>query len=414
MDAVGPTKYKRADVLIRRLRDRFATGGFLHHGMGKWYPGEPLPRWALGLYWRKDGEPIWHNPSLIADDNVAGKQTNDDARAFMLHLAERLEVNPAHVMPAHEDAWYYLWKERRLPVNVDPFDNKLENEEDRARLARVFERGLEETVGYALPLRREHYTDGTSDWSSGAWFFRLERMYLVPGDSPMGFRLPLDSIPWVKESEYPHLYEQDPMAEYPPLEARDAISGTRERVAVAAEGRLTQGFVNQPLGIGPTRARPLRQSADLEHPPAVGQSAPWIIRTALCTESRDGILRVFLPPQQYLDDYLALVAAVEDTAADLGLPVLVEGYPPPYDPRIHAIKVTPDPGVIEVNIHPSTSWDELVKNTTALYEEARLARLGTEKFMLDGRHTGTGGGNHLVLGGATPQDSPFLRRPDLL
>ena len=212
-DAVGPTKYKRADMLIRRLRDRFATGGFLHHGMGKWYPGESLPRWALGLYWRKDGEPIWRDPTLVADENVPAKLTSYDARVFILKLAERLDVNPAHVLPGYEDAWYYLWKERRLPVNVDPFESKLDNAEDRARLARVFEQGLDEVVGYALPLRREHYTDGTSEWESGAWLFRPERMYLVPGDSPMGFRLPLDSIPWVKESEYPHLHEQDPMAD---------------------------------------------------------------------------------------------------------------------------------------------------------------------------------------------------------
>ncbi|MBZ5644118.1 MAG: transglutaminase family protein, partial [Acidobacteriia bacterium] len=164
MAAVGPTKYKLADNLIRRLRDRFSTGGFLHHGMGKWYPGESLPRWTLGLYWRKDGEPVWRNPALIASESAHGKLTPYDARVFMLNLAERLDVNPAHALPGYEDAWYYLWKERRLPVNVDPFESRLENAEDRARLARVFEQGLDEVIGYALPLRRDHYTDGTSEW----------------------------------------------------------------------------------------------------------------------------------------------------------------------------------------------------------------------------------------------------------
>jgi uncharacterized protein (DUF2126 family)/transglutaminase-like putative cysteine protease len=412
--AMGPMKYKRADNLIRRLRDRFSTGGFLHHGMGKWYPGEPLPRWALGLHWRKDGEPIWRDKTLVADESAAGKLTSQDARAFILSLAERLEVNPSHAMPGYEDAWYYLWKERRLPVNVDPLESKLDSAQDRARLARVFEQGLDKVVGYALPLKREYYTDGTSEWASGAWFFRPERMYLVPGDSPMGLRLPLDSIPWVKESEFPHLYEQDPMAERLPLPERVAMAKRREMLAEVFQQRLSQGVVEQTLESGPDRPRPRRRTLVLDLPPAPGQSASWIVRTALCTEVRDGILRVFMPPQRNLEDYLALVAAVEDTAADLGIPLLVEGYGPPSDPRINTLKVTPDPGVIEVNLHPSASWDELVKNTTVLYEEARLSRLGTEKFMLDGRHTGTGGGNHILIGGACPADSPLLRNPGLL
>jgi uncharacterized protein (DUF2126 family)/transglutaminase-like putative cysteine protease len=411
--AMGPMKYKRADMLVRRLRDRFATGGFLHYGMGKWYPGEPLPRWALGLHWRKDGEPIWRDDSLVADENAPSKLSSYEARVFILKLAERLGVNPAHILPGYEDAWYYLWKERRLPVNVDPFENNLDSPEDRARLAKVFEQGLDEVVGYALPLRREYFTDGASEWISGAWFFRPERMYLVPGDSPMGLRLPLDSVPWVKESEYPHLYEQDPMAEWAPLPDRIALA-RQQQYAADNLAFLPQEIVEQILESGPARSKSRRRTMVLDLPPAPGQSASCLVRTSLCTQVRGGVLRVFMPPQKTLEDYLTLIAAIEDTAADAGIPVLVEGYPPPFDSRMNTIKVTPDPGVIEVNLHPAASWDELVKNTSALYEEARLSRLGTEKFMLDGRHTGTGGGNHILVGGACPADSPLLRNPSLL
>jgi len=411
--ALGPEKYKRANTLLRRLRCRFAPNGLLHYGEGKWYPGEPLPRWALGLYWRKDGQPVWRDPALVADENKPGKLSASDSEAFIVALAERLGVNSAHALPGHEDAWYYMWKEQRLPVNVDPFESKLKDEMERARLARVFELGLDHVTGYALPLRREYYDDDTSGWESGAWFFRSERMYLVPGDSPMGLRLPLDSIPWVKESDYPRLYEQDPMVARPDLPDRASLSRQQYR-ADAHEPDSQPGVVEQQLG--PERAprgpRPEVHARDL--PPLRGESAPWIIRTALCTEVRDGVLRVFMPPQRYLEDYLELIAAIEDTAAGLDIPVLVEGYAPPHDPRIYHVKVTPDPGVIEVNTQPVETWEELVRNTTVLYEEARLSRLGTEKFMLDGRHTGTGGGNHIVIGGPSPGDSPLLYRPALL
>jgi uncharacterized protein (DUF2126 family) len=417
-DALGPRKYRLGDGLIRRLRDRFAPGGFLHHGQGKWYPGESLPRWALGLYWRKDGQPIWKYPALVADESRNYRLSENDARHFAVHLAERLDVEPRFVIPGHEDVWYYLWKERRLPVNVDPLDNKLDNKEDRARLAKIFEQGLEKIVGYTLPLRREHYTDGTGAWVSEAWFFRPERMYLIPGDSAMGYRLPLDSIPWAAPGDRPLNEALDPGAPRGVLPDRERISWQRY-VAGNPEAQNWPGQVEQVLGEERVLDRDVaeqrrRRTTPSPLPPGQGESAPWIIRTALCVEIRGGVLRVFMPPQRYLEDYLELVTAVEDTAQDLNLPVLVEGYTPPSDHRINVIKVTPDPGVIEVNTHPVKSWDELVKNTTAIYEEAHYGRLGTEKFMLDGRHTGTGGGNHIIIGGATPNDSPLLRRPDLL
>ena len=446
--ALGPRKYQLGDELIRRLRDRFAPGGLLHHGQGKWYPGESLPRWAMGLYWRKDGHPIWTDPSLLADEKNPSRHTENDAKAFATHLAERLGLDSKYLVDGYEDVWYYLWKERRLPVNVDPLESKLENPEERKRLARIFEQGLDKVVGYALPIRRERYLDGTGAWTTGPWFFRPERMYLIPGDSPMGYRLPLDSIPWVAKEDYPYVHELDPWAPRNPLPDRAAMSGQRY-VAGAPEPRYPRGYVEQTLGPEPLlRERPqepmfgagygggvglgrsgrgLEADEALDAPealrrrtqtptmaPARGESAAWLTRTALCVEPRGGVLRVFMPPLRYVEDYLELVTAIEDTAADLKLPVLLEGYTPPHDPRIHTMKVTPDPGVIEVNTKPAENWDELVRNTTAIYEEARLTRLGTEKFMLDGRHTGTGGGNHIVLGGPSPADSPFLRRPDLL
>ena len=386
--ALGRVKYERADVLIRRLKERFAPGGFLHHGQGKWYPGESLPRWSLGLFWRKDGHPVWRDPAWVADEARPGGHGEAEALRFMIRLGEILGVAPEDVIPGYEDTWYYLWKERRLPVNVDPFDAKLADPEDRVRLARVFERGLDRATGYALPLRREAGPGGAAVWRSGPWSFRQGRMYLVPGDSAMGFRLPLESLPWVAPSEMPRHYDRDPQDPRPPL-------------PVPAE-RLGQRFLR-------SAAEAMPRSDRSEQ--AGRESVSGVIRTAVCVEGRAGVIRVFLPPQAELEDYLALVEAVEAVASELKLPVLVEGYPPPADPRLHTLKVTPDPGVIEVNTQPVASWDELVRNTTLLYEEARLSRLVAEKFMLDGRHTGTGGGNHIVVGGATPADSPCSGGP---
>src|SRR5258705_485133 len=269
ISAVGPTKRGLADDLIRKLRTRFAPGGLLHFGQGKWYPGESLPRWAFGLYWRKDGVPIWKNSDLIAKIEGPRQAGIEDAERFAEGTAKKLGVDSEYIMPAFEDPSHWLQKEAGLPPNVDPSDSKLSDPEERSRMARVFDQGLNVPKGFVLPVEK-------------------------------------------------------------------------------------------------------------------------------------------------LEDYLELVTAVEAPAEEMRMQVHVEGYPPPFDPRVEVIKVTPDPGVIEINIQPASTWRESVDITFGLYEDSAQVRLGANRFLVDGRHTGTGGGNHVVVGGSTPADSPFLRRPDLL
>ncbi|HEX6766060.1 MAG TPA: transglutaminase family protein, partial [Polyangiaceae bacterium] len=385
--ALGAEKRRLAGVLFRRLANRFAKGALLHYGQGKWYPGEQLPRWALGCYFRADGEPVWGDVERFANDGVDDGMTSEHAALFVRALALRLGVSAEHAQPGYEDAFYYMLRERKLPVNVDVLDSRVEDETERERIARVFERGLKSVVGHALPLRAL----GRGRWQSGPWFLRREHLFLIPGDSPMGYRLPLDSLPWVAEGDYPYVIPRDPFAPRDPLPSRGALYERRVRQTPLEERR--QGRAT---------------------PPKPFESAAEIVRAAVCTEARNGILHVFLPPVEELDDYLDLVLGVEETAREIDVRVRIEGYTPPNDPRLVKFSVTPDPGVIEVNIHPSRSFHDLASVTTALYEEARQSRLGTEKFMMDGRHSGTGGGNHVTLGGPTPADSPFLRRPDLL
>ena len=386
--ALGPEKRLLGGRLLDRLSERFASGALLHYGQGKWYPGEPLPRWALACYWRTDGEPLWENRELLARDEVAYKFGVAEAEGFAKTLAQRLGLDPTYVSPAFEDQFYHLHQERQLPVNVDTKENHAEDPLERERIRRVFERGLETPAGMVLPLQRSAGKSGP-EWQTGLWMSRGDHLYLLPGDSPMGLRLPLASLPWVEPKDIPEVHKPDPSVMRAPL-------------PIPKRG----------VAIGPATTTSKKTARD--RMPKVGESAPWIVRKALCVEPRGGRLHIFMPPVDAAEDYVDLLAAIEDTAAHLKTPVVIEGYTPPHDARIQNIKVTPDPGVIEVNVHPAKNWRELVENTTTVYEEAHKLRLGTEKFMVDGRHTGTGGGNHFVLGAATPTDSPFLRRPDLL
>jgi len=412
--AVGPKKRDLSAILMKRLHDRFGPGGLLHWGLGKWYPGESLPRWAYSCFWRKDGVPIWENPELTAD--FPKKYGFDTLRAekFARELAANLGVDTRWLMPAYEDVWYHLWKERKLPGNVDPLKNNLKNPEDRRRMTKIFEEGLGEVKGYVMPLQRRGGTLGQY-WASGPWFLRQEHCFLTPGDFPIGFRLPMDSTPWATAADYQYVVHPDPMMEQPPLPTREElfkqmrVAGSRAATVPGEFGG--KGILEKLRAQILPKRETLRDAATL---PLPQQSASWIVRTALCVEAREGKIFVFLPPVPTTEDYLNLVTCIEAAAKATDTPVLIEGYPPAYDFRLNLMKVTPDPGVIEVNVHPANNWDEAVDITTGLYEEAHLTRLGTEKFMVDGRHTGTGGGNHIVIGGATPADSPMLRRPDLL
>jgi len=415
--AHGDKKRELAGNLMHRLKNHFAPGGMLHYGQGKWYPGEPLPRWALNIFWRVDGQPMWQDPELFSDEHIDDGYGSDESGRFATELVKALGLEPGSAIPAYEDVLLQAQREQALPRNIDPLQADLAAPEERRRLARLLARGLGQVAGYVLPLQARDYDPavmlGTS-WRTSPWPLRREHLYLIEGDSPIGLRLPLSTLPWVLPQERDPEFDVDPFA---PRAALPAVKKDKRPTLGLAPGKAA-GTVAERAAEKTSRSSRHAMSARATAPatPATPAepAARDVIHTALCVEARAGRLYIFMPPLKRIEDYLALVAAVEATAAKLKLKLRIEGYAPPRDPRIKLLSVTPDPGVIEVNIHPAASWNELVHNVTTLYQEARLTRLGTEKFMFDGRHTGTGGGNHATLGGATAEDSPMLRRPDLL
>ena len=462
-EALGEQKEELSNELLVRFQNRFTKNSMLHHGQGKWYPGEPLPRWSKTIYWRTDGEPLWTRPNLLARTGDNHDYNADDAKRFISAIAGRLGVETSNVLPAYEDVLYHLWQEQRIPGDVDLQNLKAQNSRDRKRLARVLEKGLGESVGSILPLQFQWWLPEPR-WVSGPWRTRADHIYLIPGDSPMGYRLPIKALEMGEKSESPfeEFYPLDPLAERPELASPELIrerramhqdrneSDTtplvrvpdRELTAAAALETATVGMpARQAL---PTEEKLWREfpgdrlpefkpDADDRHaatdssPPSnrqtfgpVGEgpvnepSGDGTIPFALSVEPRNGLLHVFMPPIDRLDYYIELLSAIEDTAAELHMPVIIEGYKPPSDHRMQSMSITPDPGVIEVNVQPASNWSELKSITEGIYDDARHTRLATETFELDGTHTGTGGGNHIVIGGSKPADSPWFRRPDLL
>ncbi len=373
-EALGSTKLEQGLRLAEQLRKRFGTGTAVLHRMGKQYPGESLPRWALDILWRADGTPIWNDPATLAltpSRSVGAAQkepTLEDAYELGLAVARLLGV-PPNQHAACEDPWHFVKEEALLPHDVDPHYHDLDAHEDRRRLASALGRGLEVPVGWVLPLGKPH-----GAWVGDTWTFRRERLYLVPGDSPVGLRLPLNQL----------------------------SSGS----FVPWEPDLTQTDEDEAIPFDPAAWIATRR----HQKPSAQAYAPQGLRTALCVEPRDGVLNVFLPPVGTTEDWLELVTAIEEAASQLGVPVRLEGYRP-SDPRLRVCSVTPDPGVIEVNVPVASSFREYREMLEVVSDAANHAGLRLEKYQLDGREVGGGGGDHLTLGGASAVESPFLTRP---
>ena len=381
----GPQKRKLGSQLIRKLSNEFGPGGFIHHGQGKWYPGEPLPRWQDSAYWRKDRMPIWKNHELLDATDKPSAYTYADASKLATELARSLTISQEYIHPAYEDAFFFLWEEGKVPLDVDAHNIDLADTLERQKLSQLLNAGLSKPAGIAIPL---DWNRTDNRWVSCKWKFRNDRLILMPGNSAIGMRLPLKSLSAGEADS-----EKVDRSTFEELPSLGDISG-------AVDDRYRD---SNRKSTGSTKA----DKSESKLPAAT-------IKTALCIESREGKVYVFMPPLKYAEHYLDLLASVESAASRADVKVIIEGYEPPFDHRVSKLSLSPDPGVLEVNIHPASSWKELLHNYDALFEHARTCRLGTEKFMLDGKHTGTGGGNHITLGGVTPADSPLLRRPDLL
>jgi uncharacterized protein (DUF2126 family)/transglutaminase-like putative cysteine protease len=376
--ADGPAKRVAGAEMARRLAEHYAPGGIVHHGQGKWYPGEPLPRWQIALFWRTDGAPIWNDPKLlVVDPSTPGSASIKTAATYCASAAELLGISPEFVLPAYEDPLVQVLHEAQLPLGTPAEFEVLPaalagGASARMELVRKLDESKGAAIGFVIPVHRP--PGETTRWGTTKWHLRRGALFLLPGDSAVGLRLPLGSLTW---AAVPTDEDRSPFDEYPDLPMTDQTGSKRVANALVV-------------------------------------SSSTCPSTALSVEVRNGHLHVFLPPFVALEDALSMLSVLEHAAEICGEPIVLEGYPLPRDPRIQTLVVAPDPGVLEINIHPANTWRELVEITETVHKYARLSSLATETFQIDGRHSGTGGGNHITIGAARAKDSPLLRRPDLL
>ena len=370
--ADGPEKRALANDLAVRLFADFAPGGLIQRSQGKWYPGEPLPRWQIGLH-LADRRRAAVDRSGAAGRPVRRRHRPTRTRPRRAEQIARLvtarlrAAGRRSCRPCFEDPLAALAGEVGKPEGAPPApsDDPLGADPDLvsaldADLSRPGRLGAAAHPGLV----------GQRLGQCPAWRFRRGRLVLLPGDSP------------------------------------------GRRAAAAVLGRT--GRTRSSRARRTTRVRRRARRAGTPEAVVVDPDGDPARGPRWWSQARDGIVHVFLPPLEKLEKFAELIGLLDEVVREVGVPVVFEGYGPPPDSRAKVLMVTPDPGVIEVNVHPTSSWAELAELTATLYETARQCRLGTETFGLDGRHSGTGGGNHITLGGSEPAKSPLLRRPDLL
>lgn len=381
--ALGQHKRQVAEELLQRLKRLWAAGAVIQETQGEWFGGETLPRWQLQVCFRSDGLPLWHHEDWHDIHALQEPLTAADLETFARSLTRNLQLSPDYLLPAHEDPLYELWRNRRT-LQFHPPAEALSDTTSRRQLADRLSETRCDPVAYVLPLRWEPLT---GRWHSGRWSFRRGGLYLVPGDSAPGYRLPLGSLP--VDAEAAAL--RDP--ERCPFETRSLLPGVHGELST----RLTHLL-----------SAPLLEVADDDHPQGT------VPRTALSLRLHQGRVRVFLPPLTHLEHYLELITAIEATAVTQGIPVMFEGYPPPQDHRLRRFTLEPDAAVLKLGLPMTSDWPLSQTTLTTAYAEA--ARLGL--YGLHSRNTGSrmgpGGSTELVLGGEEPAQSPFLFRPRLL
>ncbi len=402
-DALGPTKWSQGLAFARAIQRRLQPGGAMLLRQGKSYPGETLPRWALELIARTDGRAIWRDLPRhrtdrgqladVAHDAQPGVARGRDDAALLPHaatlahaIAERLALS-GYVAPLFEDPRWAVEAESEIDREIDARHAKLDDDEERRRLARWLDRGLASEAGFVIPIAPRG-----AGWESERWQTRRDRLYLLPGDAPAGLRLPLRSLGGAASVTI-----DEPTIEPPDPRGPEAARRTEDEERARLSRLVDRGHL-------PESARPARRTT-----PSIDAR----IRTALVVEPRGGTLCVFLPPMPNAARALALIEAIDHARDAVPLEVLLEGYPP-KGPELASFTLTPDPGVLEVNLPPVASFDAHASLIDRVFDAALETGLHAEKYLLDGRQAGSGGGNHITLGGARAIESPFVRDPKLL